>query len=84
MIAKYVEKSEDVTLLAQAEQVGVGGALLTAAKIKRDELRARIETKPKHSPEKLEDDLVFVLGMVKALNWILGLPARSREHIEKL
>jgi len=80
-INKYLDKSEEIILLSQSEEVEAVRVLLKAVKSKRDKVRQLYETKPKHSPEDLEEDLVFLLGMVKGLNWVLGLPARSRNYI---
>ena len=81
-IDKYLDESGDITLLAESEQIKAVRVLLKAAENKRDKVREILETKPKHSPENLEEDLVFLLGMVKGLNWVLGLPARSGEYIK--
>lgn len=83
-ISKYLKESEEIILLSQSEEVEAVRVLLKATEAKRDEIRKILETKPKHSPEDLEDDLVFLLGMVKAFNWVLGLPARSRNYINNL
>ena len=83
-IEKYADKSEDIVLLSESESIRAVQVLLATATNKRDALRKIIETKPKHSPEELEEDLVFILGMIKGINWILGLPARSRDYINKL
>ena len=83
-IDKYLDKSEDIILLSQSGEVEAIRVLLKATENKRDKVREILETKPKHSPENLEEDLVFLLGMAKGLNWVLGLPARSREFIKNL
>ena len=83
-IEKYLDKSEEIVLLSQAEEVAAIRVLLKAIESKRNQVRETLETKPKHSPDDLEDDLVFLLGMVKGLNWALGLPARSRDYINNL
>lgn len=81
-IVKYLDKSEDIILLSQSEEIEAVRVLLKATENKRNEVRESLETKPKQSPENLEEDLVFLLGMAKGLNWVLGLPARSREYIK--
>ena len=83
-ISKYLEKSEEIILLSQSEEVEAVRVLLKATENKRDAIRETLETQPKHCPDDLEDDLVFLLGMVKGLNWVLGLPARSRNYINNL
>jgi len=81
---KYIERSEDIVLLSEADSIKAVQVLLATATNKRNALRKIIETNPKHSPGELEEDLVFILGMIKGINWILGLPARSRDCINKL
>jgi len=83
-IDKYLNESGEITLLSQSEEVEAIRVLLKATKNKRNKVREILETKPKHSPEDLEEDLVFLLGMVKGLNWVLGLPARSRDYINNI
>jgi len=83
-IDKYLDKSGEIIILSQSEEVEAVRILLKAVESKRDKLREVLETKPKNSPEDLEEDLVFLLGMVKGLNWVLGLPARSRDYINNL
>ena len=83
-IDQYLDRSEDIILLSQSGGIEAVRVLLKAAENKRNKVRDILETKPKHSPENLEDDLVFLLGMVKGLNWVLGLPARSENYIKNL
>lgn len=80
-IDQYLEKSEEIILLSQSEEIEAVRVLLKATKSKRNKIR---ESKPKYSPDDLEEDIIFQLGMVKALNWVLGLPARSRHYIDNL
>lgn len=82
-LKNYADRSQDILLLARAEEVEVVRVLLNAAKKKRGELREIMEKNPKHSPGDLEEDLVFLLGMIKGLNWVLGLPQRSREYCDR-
>lgn len=83
-IDQYLDKSEEIILLSQSKEIEAVRVLLKATENKRNKVRDILETKPKHSPENLEDDLVFLLGMVKGLNWVLGLPARSQNYIKNL
>ena len=83
-INKYLDKSEEIVLLSQSEEIEAVRVLLKAVKAKRDKVRENYETNPKHCPENLEEDLVFQLGMVKGLNCALGLPERSRDYIKNL
>jgi len=84
IIKKYLDKSEDIVLLSQSQEIEAVRVLLKAVENKRNEIRNILETKPKHSQEELEEDLVFLLGMIKGLNWALGLPERSRAFIKNL
>ena len=83
-IDQYLDRSEDIILLSQSGGIEAVRVLLKATENKRNKVRDILETKPKHSPENLEDDLVFLLGMVKGLNWVLGLPERSETYIKNL
>lgn len=81
---RIITDSQDMIVCSQCEQVRAAEILLRAAEKKRDMLREEIETNPRHSPDELEKDVDFLLGMIKGLNWVLGLPERSREFINKL
>ena len=83
-IDKYIERSEDIVLLSESEQVKAVQVLLGACEKKRDLLREITEVKPKFCPEDLTEDLVYLEGMIGGINWVLGLPARSREFINKI
>lgn len=82
-IDQYLDLSEEIILLSRSREIEAVRVLLKATENKRNKVRDILETKPKHSPENLEEDLVFLLGMVKGLNWVLGLPARSENYINK-
>jgi len=83
-IDKYLDTSGEIILLSKAGEVEAVRVLLKATENKRDKVRETLETNPKHCPENLEEDLVFLLGMVKGLNWVIGLPARSEKYIGNL
>lgn len=83
-LEKLLPDSQSIVLLSQSESVPAVQVVMLAVENKRAMLRKEIEEHPKHSPDELEDDLVFMLGMIKGLNWALGLPARSREIINKI
>jgi hypothetical protein len=83
-IDQYLDKSQEIILLSKSQEIEAVRVLLKATENKRNKVRDILETKPKHSPENLEDDLVFLLGMVKGLNWVLRLPARSENYIKNL
>ncbi len=75
-LEKYIDRSENVTLCSQAEEVRVVQVIFEAAEKRIEELRSK---KPKRSPEDLTQDIIYILGIVDGLNWVLGLPERSRE-----
>ena len=81
---KYLPRSEDIVLLSQAEKVRVVEILMAAVEKRRDELRDYNEQTPKECPEDLREDYRHVSGEISGLNWVLGLPERSREFIDKI
>ena len=83
-LEKYIERSEDIVLLSEAEQVKVIQVLMDAITKRRTELRTLNEEKPMECPEDLSRDFRGISGEIRALNWVLGLPARSREFINKI
>jgi len=82
-IKKYILASADFHLVSDAEQVGAVRALFDVIKIRREELRADIEAKPVLCDDK-KDDAIFKLGIINGLNFILGLPQRSRDFMNSL
>jgi hypothetical protein len=82
-LPEYLPTQEAIVLTSQAEQVGASAAILKAVELRRDELRAIVESNPKHNPQELSEDVDFLLGGIRELNWILGLPQRSRDFMNK-
>lgn len=80
----YFPDGQDIVLVSQAEQVASVQSLFKGVEAKRDEVRNICETKPKRCPEDLTQDLVYLLGFTAGLNWVLRLPGRSREFLEKI
>jgi len=83
-LSKYITKSEDILLASQAEQVRAVQVLMEAVRLRRDELRVLNEEHPKRSPEDLTEDIVGISGEIRGLNWVLMLPQRSKDFIDKL
>jgi hypothetical protein len=54
-IDQYLDKSQEIILLSQSKEIEAVRVLLKAAENKRNKVRDILETKPKHSPENLED-----------------------------
>ena len=63
--------------------MGASRALLKAADLRRDKIREQVENEPKRS-ENLKEDVVYKLGMISGLNFILDLPGKANEHIKTL
>jgi hypothetical protein len=83
-IDKYLDESHEIITLSQAQEIEAVRILLKATMNKRDEVRKTLETNPKHCPENLEEDLVFLLGMSKGLNFALELPESAQKQLNKL
>ena len=83
-IAKCVERSQDIPLIAECGTLPAVKALLGVIEKRRDEIRKEVEQNPKHSPEDLTEDVTYLLGRVEQLNEVLGLPGRSREILDNL
>uniref|UniRef100_A0A6M3ILJ5 Uncharacterized protein n=1 Tax=viral metagenome TaxID=1070528 RepID=A0A6M3ILJ5_9ZZZZ len=81
---KYFPDGPSPGLVADSGLVPAAVAIFKAVEIRRDELRATVEKHPKHNPQDLEDDVDFMLGGIRELNWVLGLPERSREFIQNI
>lgn len=81
-ITKYIPRSEDYHLVSGANSTGVGKALLSAVKIKRDEIREITESKPLVSDD-IKKDFRYQLGQINALNFVIDLPGEARNKIEK-
>ena len=81
---KYITRSEDIPLCSQAEEIRVVQIIFEAAERRVKELRFDNEEKPKECPEDLTKDFRGVSGEIRGLNWVLGLPERSREFINKI
>ncbi len=86
-IKKYVPKDkigQDLPLIAKALEVGASRAILRAVKIKRDEGRVEVETKPQSGRGDMRRNVEFKLGEIKALNWVLSLPEVARAVFDQL
>ena len=69
-LTDYIKTSEDFHMVSAAREVGASRALLNAAGVKRDRMRKQVEDSPKRS-ETLKEDVVYKLGMISGLNFIL-------------
>jgi hypothetical protein len=70
--------------MSESEQVKAIQVLMAAIINRRDELRIQLEEKPMECPDDLSRDFRGVSGEIRGLNWVLGLPARSRDFINKI
>lgn len=73
---------DNPALIAYAEDTGAGRALMAAARAKREDLRMMVEDSAGHglSSERIRD----VLGQIRAINWLLGLPAEAAKILADL
>lgn len=82
-LTNYIKTSEDFHSISGALDVGASRALLKAAKIMRDKIRNQVEVDPKHTSV-LKEDVIYKLGMISGLNFILDLPGKANDHIKIL
>ena len=82
-LTDYITTSEDFHQISGASSVGASRALLKAAGVKRDKIREQVENEPKRS-DILKDDVIYKLGMISGLNFILDLPGKANDHIKIL
>jgi len=80
---KYLPNSPDYAIMADAPSTGPGRVIMSAARLRRDELLGKVDKNPVRSDE-LKHDLVYILGQINVLNWILELPDKARKVIDKL
>jgi len=53
-------------------------------KERRDQIRRQNEDNPKRSSENLKEDIVYKMGFLAGLNFVLDLPEKVREHLKNL
>ena len=82
-LTDYIKTSEDFHMIAAASDVGSSRALLKAATVRRDKIREQVENEPRQD-ENLKEDVVYKLGMISGLNFILDLPGKANDHIKTL
>ena len=82
-LSDYIKTSKDFHMIAGALDVGASRALLKAAGVRRDKMREQVEDNPKRS-ESLKEDIVYKLGMISGLNFIIDLPGKANDHIKTL
>lgn len=81
---RYVHRSEDIILLSQSDEIKVVQVLMDAISERREELRKKNEEHQRFCPEDLTEDTVGISGEIRGLNWVLGLPQRSRDFIKNI
>ena len=75
--------SQDLVNLAQLEQTGPGKAIMKLVRMKRNRKRELNESSPTRAAEHLKGDIVYGLGEVSALNWVLGIQAAANVEIQE-
>jgi len=80
----YATKSSEITILSQSEEVEAVKIIMNVARKRREELRREIEEKPRECPEDLTKDFRGISGEIRGLNWILELPQKAREVIDRI
>lgn len=78
---KLVKESADLTYVADALDYGSSRAMIHAVTVQRDQLRREVEDRPQRDDSELRNDIVYKLGCIAALNWVLSFPTRARELI---
>ena len=88
-LTTYIKTPEGIRETADAGILRGSKHILQAVTILRDQRRVAVEgdgikkPKAKVRPEKIEDDIVFELGVIWACNWVLGLPDMARKSLER-
>jgi hypothetical protein len=80
-LKKLVKDSPDINLLADSLEYGSSRALIYAITKQRDQLRIEVEDRPQRDDSELRNDIIYKLGTIAALNWILSIPTKARELI---
>ena len=83
-LKEYLPTNEAFSQVSGAESVGAGKYLLQAARIRRDKERELNENHPKRDDNDLRNDFVYKAGFIAAMNWILDLPGKARDQLNKL
>jgi len=73
------ERSDDIREIARANEVGAADALLRTVARRRDKERGISEGRTGIPHGERENDL----GFIRALNWVLSLPAEAGSIIEQ-
>lgn len=81
-LTKYMEGS-DIHELADAEHVVAARAMLKAGERRLEEERKMAEERPERNLEDLKRDLVYRIGFIAGLKWMLSLPQEARKLLEK-
>jgi hypothetical protein len=82
-IKVYVKSSAEIRETARIGDTG-GRYLLDIVKRRVDREREAIETNPRFDRENPANDLVYRLGMIAGLKWVLGVPGECSEFLKKV
>ncbi len=78
IVGKHIKSSEEMRMLHDARNIGASRTILNVVEYERNRLRNEIEKKP-------EDPLSNIkLAKINAFNWVLDLPRKAKELIDKL
>jgi len=80
----YLPSNDDFNAVASAYEIRAAKSLLKAAEIRRNKERDNIELNPKRDDENLKNDIVYKLGLIAGLNFIIDLPREAKKHIHNL
>ena len=80
-VGDYIEDQDDALMIANASQSESAKLLLGVVKKKLEESDWIVHNKPKHDPIDLENDIVFLLGMIRMAEFILRFPSECKHHI---
>ncbi len=80
---KYIPEGADFHNMAGCEATAPGRVIMEAVRVRRGEGGRAGEERPQRNDIDITQDVIFNIGYVRALTWILSLPGRAREEIEK-
>ncbi len=69
--------------VSKAREYSAAEVILEEVEMTRDKIRDSLEKYPKHSPEDLTQDYVFLLGAAAALSAVMAAPQRAQKLINK-
>jgi len=80
-VSDYIEEMDDASMVANLSRSPAGELLLGVVKKKLEEVEWIVHNNPKHDPIDLENDIVFLLGMIRMAEFILRFPSECSRHI---